>query len=57
MDSRIRVFREPDGRFRVRLLGFYGPHAHLDAIISVDDLRQWHDKIDEALKEATNVGV
>lgn len=57
MDSRIRVFREPDGLFRVRLLDFYGPHAHLDAIITAADLRQWRDRIDEALKEATNVGV
>lgn len=57
MDSRIRVTRDREGRFRVRLLEFYGPHAHLDVIISPADLRQWRDEIDEALKEATNVGV
>lgn len=51
MDSRIRVTRESAEYFRVRLLGFYGPHAHLDVIITAADLRQWRDKIDEALQE------
>lgn len=57
MDSRIRVTRESAEYFRVRLLGFYGPHAHLDVIITTADLRQWRDKIDEALQEVDNVGV
>lgn len=57
VDSRIRVTRESAEYFRVRLLGFYGPHAHLDVIITADDLSQWRDKIDEALQEVDNVGV
>jgi len=57
VDSRIRVTRESAEYFRVRLLGFYGPHAHLDVIIPAADLRQWRDKIDEALQEVDNVGV
>lgn len=57
VDSRIRVTSESAEYFRVRLLGFYGPHAHLDVIITAADLRQWRDKIDEALQEVDNVGV
>ena len=43
--------------FCVRLLDLYGPRAHLDVIISADDLSQWRDRINEALQEVDNVGV
>lgn len=57
MVSHIQVTRESAEYFCVRLLDLYGPHAHLDVIISADDLSQWRDRINEALQEVDNVGV
>ena len=55
--SHIQVTRESAEYFCVRLLDLYGPRAHLDVIISADDLSQWRDRINEALQEVDNVGV
>nr|DAZ70534.1 MAG TPA: Transactivation domain 2 [Caudoviricetes sp.] len=52
MDCRtVRVTSASEGRFRFRVLNFYGRGVHMDVFLSPDELKQWCAEIDSALEE------
>lgn len=52
MDCRTaRVTPASCGRFRFRVLNFYGRGVHMDVFMNRDQLKQWRAEIDSALEK------